>query len=102
MMDYSKFSVEELLINESFINYCYGLNENDIKYWENIIKTEPGLINNIEQAKELCLLLAVKVSPAEKVIQLEKLKQEVEQSETYETASITGRSKVRQLWVWAS
>ena len=101
-MNQSEFSVENLLANESFINYCYGLNYVDIQFWENKLITNPELKNNIKQAKELCLLLAIKVSPAEKQIQLEKLQYEIEALENAVPAKEKGYAKVKQLWIWAS
>ena len=100
-MDHSELNIEKLLTNESFINYCYRTDQNDIQFWEDKINTSPELANTIEQARELCLLLAVKVSPAEKIIQLEKLKQEVEQAGVPLSPQSTAGAKIKRLWVWA-
>jgi len=101
-MDHSEYNIENLLINESFINFCYGLNASDVKYWEDKLKNNKELVNNIEQARELCLLLAVKVTSAEKQVQLEKLKYDIEHTTVLEPEKRTVIAKVKQLWVWAS
>jgi transmembrane sensor len=101
-MDHSEFNVEYLITNESFINYCYGLNEADVLFWEDKLKNNTELKNNIEQAKELCLLLAIKVSPADKNIQLEKLRQEISKIETGPQVKQTAKLPIRKLWAWAS
>ena len=101
-MDRSDFNVENLAANESFVNYCYGLNEADVLYWQNMLKTNPELKNNIEQARELCLLLAIKVSPADKTAQLVKLKLEIEAYEEGNLNIEKASAPVRTLWAWAS
>src|ERR1700744_6156645 len=101
-MDHSNFSIEELLTDESFVNYCYALNPNDVQLWENRLSTNPELKETIEKAKELCLLLAIKVSTADKQVQLEKLKYEIEALGDIIPVKEKGYAKVKQLWVWAS
>lgn len=101
-MDHSEFNIENLLTDESFINFCYGTDQNDIQFWEDKLAANPDAAGNIEQARELCLLLAVKVSPVEKQIQLNKLKHELEQVGVLQLQKKTISIKVKQLWVWAS
>ena len=98
-MEQSEYSIEELVSNESFISYCYGTNSKDVDFWENKLKTNPELGNNIQKAKEICLLLAIKISPAEKKFQLEKLKQAIEISENLPPKIIRMPFKV---WAWVS
>ncbi|MCR8556699.1 FecR domain-containing protein [Mucilaginibacter sp. BJC16-A38] len=101
-MNSSDFNIENLATNESFVNYCYRLNQDDIIYWENILVTHPEFKNNIEQARELCLSLAIKVSPAEKALQLSKLKLEIEALEADNSNISISNRPVRKLWAWAS
>jgi transmembrane sensor len=101
-MDHSEFNIENLLTSESFINFCYGTNKTDVQLWEDKIVANPDASGNIEQARELCLLLAVKVSPGEKQIQLDKLKQQIEQAGVLQIEKKTIGTKVKQLWIWAS
>ena len=101
-MDHSEYNIENLLLNESFINFCYRSNASDIEYWEYKLKNEGEHAGSIKQARELCLLLAVKVSPAEKKIQLEKLKHDIEHTIVSQPEKLTVIAKVRQLWLWAS
>jgi transmembrane sensor len=101
-MDHSNFNIEDLITDESFVNYCYGLDKADIQFWENKISANPAQKETIEKAKELCLLLAIKVSPAEKQIQLKKLQHEIEALENEEPVKEKAYGKIKQLWVWAS
>jgi transmembrane sensor len=101
-MDHSEFNIEDLITNESFINYCYGTNNEDVLFWQNKLKTNPELSSNIKKAKELCLLLAVRVTTEDKKIQLEKLKQEIEAFENLPKESKIVKTPARKVWAWAS
>lgn len=54
----SCLSVEELVINDSFVNYCLEKNEQDISYWQQYQKDFPDQRAAIEEAKQLVFLLA--------------------------------------------
>ena len=51
-MNADKMSIEDLLSDESFINYCKGVLPEDIAFWENYIKENPDKALLVEQAKE--------------------------------------------------
>jgi ferric-dicitrate binding protein FerR (iron transport regulator) len=94
-MDYTNYNIEDFLTDESFTNYCYDLNDSDKAHWENVILTQPLLKKKIGDARELCLLLGVRVSQADKQKELAKLK-----------AAISGEklkdmpvAKVRRMWI---
>lgn len=46
-------SEEELVINDSFYNYCFQKNEADTMYWEEYINTYPFEKEKIEEAKQI-------------------------------------------------
>ncbi|MFT3704279.1 MAG: FecR family protein [Agriterribacter sp.] len=48
-------SIEELVINDSFINYCYQRNRRDIQQWENYLLIFPDQAGNMEEAKSIVL-----------------------------------------------
>src|SRR4051794_35383897 len=50
-------SVNELIINDSFYNYCHGQNEEDILYWEAYLHTYPQEKSAVAEAKEMVLAL---------------------------------------------
>lgn len=76
-MDYSSYQIEDFLTDDSFIAYCYKDDNAGVTKWENILAENPALGPKMSEARELCLLLAIKVSPAEKAIALERLKQAI-------------------------
>jgi transmembrane sensor len=59
------FSVEELMIDDSFCNYCLQKNEADILRWEEYTRVNPNEKETVEEAKQLVLGLTA-------MLQLEK------------------------------
>lgn len=94
-MDYTNFNIEDFLTDETFINYCYELNEVDKAHWENVILTQPLLKKKIADAHELCLLLGIRVSKADKQKELEKLKATI----AAEKQQVAPVGKIRRLWI---
>ena len=47
-----KTTIEDLLSDESFINYCKGVSAVDIAFWENYIPENPDKAFLVEEAKE--------------------------------------------------
>ena len=52
-------SIEELIIDDSFHNYCFQKNEADILHWEKFIRDYPSQKKKIEEAKQIVLGLHV-------------------------------------------
>ncbi|MFT3948740.1 MAG: FecR family protein [Agriterribacter sp.] len=52
-----RLSVEELAINDSFINYCLERNEQDVLHWRQYQADHPGRQNIIEEARQLVFLM---------------------------------------------
>ncbi len=97
LMDYINFNIEDFLTDDSFINYCYDLDDTDKAFWENVILTQPLLKKKISDARELCLLLGIKVSKADKQDQLDKLKAAIATEQLKkQTLPVTN---VRGLWL---
>jgi len=48
-------SIDELIIDDSFANYCYQANEQDVLYWENYNRLHPSQKQQISQAKKIVL-----------------------------------------------
>lgn len=54
-----RFSVEELVINDSFIAYCFHANAADVEHWEGYIRMYPGEAAVIDQARDMVLNLSM-------------------------------------------
>lgn len=62
-------SIENLIGDPSFINYCFHTNENDVRYWNNWLEAHPEQVTVIREAVETVkaagwLLQAEKEKPA--------------------------------------
>ncbi|HKO80388.1 MAG TPA: FecR family protein, partial [Chitinophagaceae bacterium] len=53
------FSIEELIIDDSFVNYCFQSNQTDILFWEDYVKANPAQKETIEEAMRIVLGLHV-------------------------------------------
>ncbi|HEX5027024.1 MAG TPA: FecR domain-containing protein [Agriterribacter sp.] len=56
-MNYTAFGIEDLILDESFQNYCLAANEEDLAFWTQWIKQNPGKSAMVNQAKALYLSL---------------------------------------------
>lgn len=54
-----RFSIEELVIDDSFISYCLQKNEADILHWQQYLRDHPLEKSKIEEAEQLVLGLHV-------------------------------------------
>lgn len=75
-------TVEELLREESFVNYCLRNNEQDIHYWETFIAANPGKKELIEEAVQEYRLLFTALARADLEEQLTSFKSKLEGDET--------------------
>ncbi|MDQ2718311.1 MAG: FecR family protein [Bacteroidota bacterium] len=57
MPDFTKFSKEDFLAEESFTNYLLQKNANDIQFWESWIKENPKCDHEIKEARLLFFLI---------------------------------------------
>jgi ferric-dicitrate binding protein FerR (iron transport regulator) len=82
MMNPDKITVEDLLSDESFINYCRGNSQKDTVFWENYISLNPCMELEIKHAKEEYFQLFNALAQADMEEQLERLKKNLEQRKT--------------------
>lgn len=52
-----RLSVDELVLSDSFINYCFETDRQDILYWQQYLKDYPGEKATLDEAKKLVFLL---------------------------------------------
>ncbi|WP_158795823.1 hypothetical protein [Pedobacter sp. L105] len=77
-MDYSSYQTGDFLTDDSFIAYSYAESVEDVEKWEDVAIQNPGIVQKIDDARELCLLLGLKVGAVEKAAGLERLKKLLE------------------------
>ncbi|RAJ10911.1 FecR family protein [Chitinophaga skermanii] len=93
-MDLSKYSTTDFLLNDSFLQYCLQLNEEDIVFWEHYINNHPQQAKTIAEAKELCLLMAIKPSQTQKTAAWHRVEHGIDQLSTKRTKVV--------YWRWAA
>ncbi|RPE09372.1 DUF4974 domain-containing protein [Chitinophaga lutea] len=63
-----RFELEELVINDSFINYCFRRNEADVAFWERYLLERPAEAATVAEAKELVMGISLMLQePAEEL-----------------------------------
>ena len=75
-------TVEDLLKEESFINYCLRNNEHAVHYWESYIAANPGKKELIAEAVQEYRLLFTALAQSDLEEQLTNLKNKVEGNES--------------------
>lgn len=71
----TQYTVEGLLLDESFLDYCLNRNSIYKNKWEQIIVQYPDQVKTIEEAKELYFLLNPSLSPGEIATQVNKIRE---------------------------
>ncbi|MBC7829483.1 MAG: FecR family protein [Chitinophagaceae bacterium] len=56
-MNYLEFTAEDLLSDDSFLNYCMRTNEIDVQFWTNWLKVNPQKGPEVKKATELYNIL---------------------------------------------
>ena len=99
MEDYTKYSVEDLLQDEGFLNYCRSANQADAESWEKFLAEHPAMVPVALEAKRLFHIMSITVADTEKQVGIDKL-EAVIQSGKQEPAI---PSKHRIGWIrWAA
>jgi ferric-dicitrate binding protein FerR (iron transport regulator) len=93
-------SVEELLKDESFSNYCRGENEEDIQYWQNYLARNPGKRELIEEAVRQYRSLFNTIADLDFREQLDLLKNKIEISGEAPVYSINDRPARRRIAIY--
>ena len=80
---------EELLADESFINYCIGSNATDVTKWNNIILDNPAEVIRLDELRTLVLLTSRGIQNIELKNQITELGRRIDLSEE-EAVATTG------------
>ena len=57
VMDYSNFKAADFAMDESFQQYCLGINDDENNFWTTWLRENPSKQKEIEKAKDLWLIL---------------------------------------------
>ena len=86
-------TVDDLLKDESFINYCLRKNEQDVQYWETFIAEHPDKKDLVEEAVQEYRLLFSALAQADMEEQLTQLKKRVAGSEEVPVINLAAAGK---------
>lgn len=78
-MNYSSWSTQDFLADESFVSFCFANDAEAVARWENIQQQQPSLIPLIQKAKNVCLQLSILPTAEEKQQDFEKLQEKLRQ-----------------------
>ncbi len=88
---------EELLADESFINYCLKRNEADMHRWMKIVRDNPGDAAHIEELRTLIILTSRGVQDIELKNQIAQLGRRIERIEEETVAPVNPVSGTRSI-----
>lgn len=57
-----RYEVEQLVIDDSFINYCFRRNEADTAFWEGYLAAHPNEAHTIAEARDLVLSISLVIT----------------------------------------
>jgi transmembrane sensor len=90
-MSYTNYKAADFLLDESFINYCSGCNQEDITFWETYLETHPEQATEIKIARELCIIISITPAETDKQQVLAKLKDSITANEQLRPLQSTRR-----------
>lgn len=104
--------IEELVINDSFINYCYNRNHQDIQYWENYALIFPDQKANLDEARLIVLGISTMFLQQDQEMALAELKNTVEAKYAQTNTAVqeddvkmelpTRKSSLKSTWMYAA
>jgi ferric-dicitrate binding protein FerR (iron transport regulator) len=94
-MQHKYRTVEDLLKDESFINYCLRKNEQDVQFWETFIAEHPGKKDLVEEAVQEYRLFFTALAQADMAEQLIQFKRKVEGSEEAPVIKLAQAAQLR-------
>ncbi len=80
-MNVEKMDIADLLADETFINYCKRTSPEDVAYWENYIKENPGRKIMVEYAREKFVQLFNALAAADMDEQVARLQNRLDLTE---------------------
>ncbi len=108
-MELIQYSTEDFLLDDSFVRYCLQANEQDVQFWENWIQQNPAKELEIAAARKLLFSLGLRLSPADKNKEFQKLKKLIqesilkEKSATRQTQAVVIEMPQRsRFWRWSA
>ncbi|TKK71878.1 DUF4974 domain-containing protein [Ilyomonas limi] len=97
-MTNNRFTVEELMLDDSFIGYCLGKDATDIEKWEAIINVHADYQNVFAEAKQLIILLNSGLTQNEIDKERQWIMNEILKRKTFIIGDEHENQKVKKVW----
>jgi len=94
-------SIEELILNDAFINYCFRKSPEDIAYYEDYLRRFPLEKDNVEEAAKIVLGLKTMLQAEEKRLALERFQNDLEARRMTTSAGLPAL-RHRRIWKYAA
>jgi ferric-dicitrate binding protein FerR (iron transport regulator) len=91
-----KHDIEDLLLMDSFINYCKQSSQQDVEYWENYIEISPAHAALVAQAKEKYWQLFTALAAADLQEQVARLKSSLDNTPQTPVCNLEGKGHKKQ------
>lgn len=95
------YTLDELVINDSFIAYCTAQNEQDVQFWNDYLREHPRELITMEEAKKLVLSLRFMLQQKQNELSAEDYSTEhmlyVADGRTSITPALPGKSTMYRL-----
>ncbi|MBV4360352.1 FecR family protein [Pinibacter aurantiacus] len=102
-MNYSSWSIQDFLADESFVSFCFANDPEAVTRWENVQQQQPSLIPLIQKAKNACLQLSALPTAEEKQHDLEKLRERIQQLKSSAIViSLNQHRSYKRAWIAAA
>lgn len=78
MNNYRNYSIEDLLLDDSFVHYCLETEQAATEQWSAWLLQNPDQESKLKTARKLLFSLGIRISAEEKTVEFNKLKTAVE------------------------
>lgn len=79
-MEFREYAAEDFLLDDTFLRYCIGSDEQEIAFWEDWTRKNPDREPLVREARGLLFSLGLRLSPDEKQIEFQKLRLAIRES----------------------
>lgn len=97
-------SIEDLLLDDSFVHFCLDTDDQAAEDWRAWLSANPDQQPKADAARRLLFSLGIRITREEKEIEFEKLKQAIRNLQNGQAEQIVQDSKERRavmpLWKW--
>ncbi|GAO44202.1 FecR family protein [Flavihumibacter petaseus] len=78
MADQRDYSIEELLLDDSFVHYCLDSDEAAVAHWEQLLAADPAQQSKAAVARRMLFALGIRLTKEQKSVEFAKLRAAVE------------------------